>query len=150
MSYLPDKPVEISIMSCPGHLPIVRAALSKTCELIGFDEECCGAIILAADEALTNIIRHAYHGREDQPIKIEFNPLDEPENEGVVIRIRDFGMQVDPSKIKSRDLDDVRPGGLGVHIMNECMDDVRFAPCDDGGTVLIMTKKLPSMQEADL
>ena len=38
------------------------------------------------------------------------------------------------------DLADIRPGGLGVHIMTECMDSVEFAPADGGGTLLTMTK----------
>ena len=49
---------------------------------------------------------------------------------------------VDPSDIKPRDLDDVRPGGLGVHIIVECMDEVTYSPRDGGGTVLTMVKNL--------
>ncbi|GAH69800.1 unnamed protein product, partial [marine sediment metagenome] len=49
----------------------MRATLGKLCELVGFDRETAGAIILSVDEALTNIIKHAYGGVEDGVIDIE-------------------------------------------------------------------------------
>ena len=61
---------------------------------------------------------------------------------GVEIRIRDWGERVHPDKIKSRDLDDVRPGGLGVHIMSNCMDTVDYAHAEGGGTILTMIRRL--------
>ena len=61
--------------------------------------------------------------------------------------LRDYGPAVDPSEIKSRDLADIRPGGLGVHIMNKCMDSVEYQQADGGGMMLIMTKNIPSEKE---
>jgi anti-sigma regulatory factor (Ser/Thr protein kinase) len=51
---------------------------------------------------------------------------------------------VDPSSIKSRDLDDLRPGGLGVHIMNSCMDCLEYRRAKGGGTILTMVKRVSS------
>jgi hypothetical protein len=50
---------------------------------------------------------------------------------------------VDPTTIKSRDLDEIRPGGLGVHIITEVMDEVRWEKRTDGpiGMRLTMMKK---------
>ena len=56
--------------------------------------------------------------------------------------LRDYGKVVDPAEICSRDLEDVRPGGLGVHIIKECMDSMEYCPAEGGGTVLILTKAL--------
>jgi anti-sigma regulatory factor (Ser/Thr protein kinase) len=115
------------------------------CEAVGFDPEVAGQVVLSADEALTNIIRHAYKGASDGPIDIELAPVGEEEaTGGLRICIRDYGQYVDPLSIRPRDLSDVRPGGLGVHIMTQCMDAVEYRPADGGGTVLTMVKSVPA------
>jgi anti-sigma regulatory factor (Ser/Thr protein kinase) len=149
MKHLAEKPLKLTICSCPTHLPIVRAAIEKLCEKIGFDPEAVGKVILSTDEALTNIIRHAYQGADDRPIEIDLVPLIEGPCRGLRICIRDYGQHVDRSLIRSRDLGDVRPGGLGVHIMTECMDGLEYRAAEGGGTVLTMTKAVrPSRQES--
>jgi sigma-B regulation protein RsbU (phosphoserine phosphatase) len=58
------------------------------------------------------------------------------------VRVTDFAPPVDPETIKPRDLDDVRPGGLGTHFLREIMDTADFLPAPDGaGNLLRMTKK---------
>jgi anti-sigma regulatory factor (Ser/Thr protein kinase) len=142
MTPLVNRPVQLRISSLPAHLPVVRVAIEKMCELLGFDAEAAGGIVLSVDEALTNIIRHAYDGAGDKPIEIELAATGEGRPTGLKISLRDYGRAVDPSQIKSRDLADVRPGGLGVHIMNECMDQVEYRKAPGGGTLLTMTKNL--------
>ncbi len=145
-----DNTIHVRISSMAAHLRIVRGMIEKACDMVGFDAETTGNVVLSVDEALTNIIKHAYGGAEDKPIEIDLTSICESGNQGLRIQLRDFGRQVDPSKIKSRDLSDVRPGGLGVHIMTECMDTVQFTPAEGGGTQLTLTKmtrKLPSRQE---
>lgn len=125
---------------------MVRAATEKFCELLGFGEDVAGNIVLSLDEAMTNVIKHAYDGASNKPIEIELESFNSDNRAGVCIRLRDFGKCVHRSEIKSRDLADVRPGGLGVHIMTECMDSVDYAPANGGGTTLTMIKNL---QEAE-
>jgi len=143
-----DRPIKLTIHSSPSQLPVVRAALQRCCELIGFDSDATGGIVLSMDEALTNIMKHAYKGQPDQAIEITLTPLGEGGHGGLCIELRDFGRYVPREQIKSRDLDDVRPGGLGVHIISECMDRVDYSPGEGGGTVLTMVKNLPTKQEA--
>ena len=143
MTEFADAPIQLSIASVPCHLPVVRAALERLCEMLGFDEDTRGQIVLAVDEALTNVIRHAYHGQEGRPIAVTLSRLRPPANgTALEIQIRDWGQPVDPTRIRSRDLDDIRPGGLGVHLMSQCMDSVQYAPAEGGGTRLTMTKML--------
>lgn len=148
MNGISERPIKISISSAPSHLPIVRAAVEKACLQVGFDHEISGSIVLSVDEALTNIIRHAYKGADDKPIEIELSCCTAGDRDCLRICICDYGLSAEPETIKSRDLADVRPGGLGVHIINECMDCVEFAPGPSGGTILTMTKHLPVKQEA--
>lgn len=142
MKLVPRQPVKVSILSCPSHLPVVRAAVEKMCELLGFDNDAAGAVVLGMDEALTNIIKHAYDGAVDKPIDVELIPIGRDQPVGLEIRLLDRGRQIDPDKIKSRDLTNVRPGGLGVHIITECMDVVEFSNRDRGGTMLRLVKTL--------
>ena len=135
-------PVKLEICSTPNHLPIVRGAVERLCQHLGFGEDCTARIVMSIDEALANVIRHAYHGAADQPIEIELSVLGPPPGNGLRVCIRDHGRSVDPSRIRSRDLGDVRPGGLGVHIMTECMDCLEYRQAEGGGTILTMVKRL--------
>ena len=119
---------------------MVRAAVEKICDMSGFDSGTAGQIVLSVDEALANIIRHAYDNAEDQPIEISIQVTGSAPERVLRIRLRDYGKQVDPARIRSRDLEDVRPGGLGVHIIQECMDSMEYSPAEGGGTVLTLTK----------
>ena len=132
---------DLTILSDPANLAQVRAAVETLGKLTGFDQKECAAMALAVDEALTNVIRHAYGGSLDKEIKICIEELNEVDDrQGLLICIRDFGKAVDPCKIKGRELSDIKPGGLGVHIMREVMDEVIFESQPDGGTLLRMTK----------
>jgi len=136
------EPVRMEILSDPANLPKVRAETERLCGEIGFDADTAGQVMLSVDEALTNIIRHAYEGRGDGRIEVEFEPLGDATPTGLRVRLRDYGRTVDLCKIKPRDLADVRPGGLGVHIMQQCMDDVQYAHAEGGGTLLTLCKYL--------
>ena len=141
MSDFPSVPVRLTIASTPAHLPVVRAALERLCELMGFDEETRGGIVLSVDEALTNVIRHAYQGAPDKRIDVTFRPVGGG-GAALEVELRDWGTPVPPEQIRPRDLADVRPGGPGVHIMKNCMDEVSYAPAPEGGTLLKMIKRL--------
>jgi len=144
MTITVGKSITLRILSAPGHLPVVRAATEKLCEMMGFDDETAGQIVLSLDEALANVIEHAYDGSADGAIEVTLTPVGDDCPNALCIRLRDHGRQVDPSKIRPRDLDDVRPGGLGVHIIQQYMDRVDFEPADGGGTILTMVKELPA------
>jgi len=132
--------IELNLSSSPRCLPVVRAATEKMARLVGFDEDQTGRITLSIDEALANVIKHGYGGRQDQPITVRLEPVDDQRGAGLTVTIRDFGKQVDPAKIRSRDLADVRPGGLGVHIIQTVMDEVVYSHADGGGMKLRMVK----------
>ena len=116
--------------SNPEALCAVRGALGNLVENLGFSAEDGRSIVRAVDEALANVIRHAYHGRGEQPIEIFFRRI-EGQHAGLrqsalEILMEDQGAPVDKKKLRGRDLNDVKPGGLGLHFMRECMDSVEF------------------------
>jgi anti-sigma regulatory factor (Ser/Thr protein kinase) len=59
----------------------------------------------------------------------------------LTIEMRDYGGKMDLSCIEARDLDDVRPGGVGTHLMRAVMDEVTYDVSSDTGTVLRMSKR---------
>lgn len=132
--------IELCVMSQPRYLCVVRAAVAAAIERYGFSEAQCARVMLAVDEAVTNVMRHGYAGAENQPIWVKVKPTDLNDHEGFTIVVEDRARQVDPNKIRGRDLEDVRPGGLGVHIIREVMDQVEYSKREDGGMRLVMAK----------
>ena len=91
-----------------------------------------------------NIIQHAY-GRDDQgDIILEV----EKQGSNMIFRLTDFAHHKTCSdEMQSRPLDEIRPGGLGCHIINEIMDEVQLIECDGScGNVLQMKKSLRQPQ----
>jgi serine/threonine-protein kinase RsbW len=133
--------VQLSIASEPKSLPVVRSAVGRMAELEGFSDLDTHALVLAIDEALANVIKHGYQGRPDQPIIVTLSTVEAPDGRrGLAVSVRDNGRQVDPKTICSRDLDDIRPGGLGVHIIQTVMDEYDYSCPPDGGMLLRMVK----------
>lgn len=133
--------VELHITSNTRCLPVVRSAVEKMAKMEGFGDVDAHALTLAIDEALANVIKHAYNGQPDQPIIVSFKPTHAADGRsGIIVEVRDHGRQVDPSTIRSRDLDDVRQGGLGVHIIRTLMDECEYLCQPNGGMLLRMVK----------
>jgi anti-sigma regulatory factor (Ser/Thr protein kinase) len=135
--------VELSISSDPHNLPIVRGAVEKMAALEGFGPGDVYALTLAIDEALANVIKHGYGGQPNQPIVITLERVRSADDRpGIRVQVRDQGRQVDPSQIKGRDLSEIRPGGLGVHIIRSVMDAYHWSCPADGGMLLEMVRYL--------
>jgi len=104
--------------------------------LAGFSEQDCDRISLAVDEACSNVIRHSYKERSDGEIIIKCSL----ERNGLSISVRDFGEKFDAAAIQPRDPDEVKPGGLGVHMIKSIMDEVDYDCSHEVGTEIRMKK----------
>ncbi len=135
--------IELKMISDPMYLCGARELVACIARRIGFDDMDCSKISLAVDEALANIIRHGYNRAFDKPIWIGINPLKPASDSigGITIIIEDEAKQVDPTQMKGRDLQDIKPGGLGVHIISEVMDEVVYEKREKVGMRLIMSKR---------
>lgn len=138
-----EQTLRMEIRSDPAELKQVRTRAEDFALAAGLSPCEAGRVVLAMDEAITNIIRHAYDGATNCPIEIHLAVR----GATLHVTLRDHGRCVPRTCIRSRDLNDVRPGGLGVHIMTECMDSVEYQPAPGGGTTLTMTKRIPSPRE---
>ena len=120
--------MKFAMPSDPRYLPVVRGAIGPLAAAIGWDESECRAITLAIDEALANVIRHAYHNRADGLIELECREV----ADGLEITLLDNGEGPDKSKICAREIGCDQPGGLGTHIIKDVMDKVSYEECPEG------------------
>ncbi|MDA1193791.1 MAG: ATP-binding protein [Planctomycetota bacterium] len=121
----------------PRYLPLVRGMVSEAAGLAGYDQDLTTRILLAVTEAVTNVIRHAYNHAVDKPIDLELRV----DGDCLRLDLIDYGRFIDPKHIASRPLDQVRPGGLGVHLIKTTMDHVEYRENAHGGTTLTMVKQ---------
>lgn len=139
MDQAPETTIRLEILSRPDLLAPVRSMVISMAERFGFDEVECGHLALAVDEALANVIRHAYAGSPDERIWITISLLNSP-SRLFRIEIEDEGEQCDLDSIEPRDLDDVRPGGLGVHLMREVTDRCIYEHRSPRGMRVVLEK----------
>ncbi|HHJ12978.1 MAG TPA: ATP-binding protein [Gammaproteobacteria bacterium] len=134
--------VEIAFTSHPARLRLLRSVLRDAAALAGLDEARTDALVLAVNEACMNVIQHAYGmepgGRIELSLALEAGAL--------VVRLRDYAEPVDVDQVRSRDLDDLRPGGLGVYLINTLMDECRFLEPPTGGGNLLEMKIFANTQ----
>lgn len=130
--------ISFAIPSHPMFLQVVRAMMEKVAEMLDLPEETAGHLVLAVDEASSNVIKHAYGNDPDG--RIEFQV--ELNRRRLDITITDYGKPCDVRRMKPRDLDDIRPGGLGVYIIGHVMDKVEYACGQNGRNCIKLTKHL--------
>ena len=91
----------------------------------GMSESRVEQVIIGVNEACMNIIEHAYQ-HHDGDIILEIKK----DQNNLVYELTDYAQPMDCTKIKSRKLDEIRPGGLGVYFIQEVMDEVSYVPGD--------------------
>jgi anti-sigma regulatory factor (Ser/Thr protein kinase) len=129
---------KIRLPARPYQLKQLRFIVQNAMRNVGFTDSEVERIVLAVNEACMNIIQHAYKTDPSGEILLEICHNDDE----VLFRLTDFADPIDPKNIQGRDLTDVRPGGLGVHFMEEVMDDINFChPVNCTGNILEMRKK---------
>lgn len=138
--------VETRFRSNPDQLRNIRDTIRAVLRKNNCPPAFIDNFVLAVNEACANIMQHAYKGKcTGEIILAILRKQDE-----ITIRLTDFAEPVDTSVCKSRQLEELRPGGLGVHFMNELMDDVRFLETKAGvGNILQMKKKITTRHQAD-
>jgi len=133
-------------------LCVVRSALMRLTEEQGFAPAECRGLTRAVDEALANIIRHAYGGRTGQPIELLCRRTEDRtgsgQRAGLEILLIDHGASADRKKFCGRSLDDVRPGGLGMHFIQHAVDVMEFTSKADTNQ-LRLVKYLPAAESKD-
>jgi serine/threonine-protein kinase RsbW len=118
---------QMKLASDPRLLAVVRGTVAQLAETLGFEASQCRKITLAVDEALSNLIRHAY--RNECNHEIELNC--EAQEDCLEFTFVDRGEPADPARICSQPLDEVATGGRGTHLIRQIMDEVRYERLSD-------------------
>ena len=143
LAILPGGPLKfrMRMASNPRLLSVVRSTVSELAAVWGFESEQCRRITLAVDEALSNIIRHAYKNRFNQEIDLNF----QAHSDYLEFSFVDRGEAADPSKFLARPLDEMASGGRGIHIIRQIMDEVCYERLPEGN-LLRLKKYLPGVK----
>ncbi len=115
-------PAETEVLSA------VRGAVRAACHRMGCSEACSEQVVLAINEACMNIIQHGYGFSGGQNFTLRLGVDDAV----LVTHLLDNGLPATDDDLRPRELDELRPGGLGVRFMRELMDGVAYLPSPDG------------------
>lgn len=125
-----------------SYLSAIQAFARETARAVGFDKNDAEKILLALEEAVTNIIQHAYEEGEQASFEVLFEPL----TTGLKITVKDKGLPFYPEKIAEyttpTDVDHV-PIGLGSLLMKNAVDELVFHNLGREGKELHLIKRHP-------
>lgn len=139
-----SKQKELLIKSRTENLTTVREFVSSAVEEVNIPQDIAGDIVLAVDEACTNIIKHAYKFIPDGDITIKLKYSEKK----ITVEITDQGSPFSPDTVPTPDLkkyfEEKRVGGLGMYLMKSLMDDVHYKSVPGKYNQVLLTKKLNS------
>jgi anti-sigma regulatory factor (Ser/Thr protein kinase) len=133
--------ITLSLPTDPRYLCIIRKVVDGITSCMGFSELEVSRLVLAMDEACSNIIRHSCAGDPTKKIDIAFSVL----SDGIEIKVRDngsCGKGFDVSATREKDPKNPTPGGFGVNLIKSIMDSVEYSRSADNGNTLTLVKKL--------
>ena len=125
------------------YLDEIRDFVGNTARTGGFSDKDIYNIQLAADEAASNIIEHAYDGVSDGILEVSCDLKDG----AITIVLVDHGESFDPSEVPmpnlKADLSERKIGGLGLYLMRKLMDEVHYDadPKKNRNTLTLIKRK---------
>jgi anti-sigma regulatory factor (Ser/Thr protein kinase) len=131
----------LEIRSDLADLSRARAFVRDFCRTVPeglLDEDEVAGLELAVNEAASNIMKHAYHGRADQRIELEADAF--PDR--VSIRLHHLGDSFDPASVAPPALDGSRESGFGVYLISKSVDDMRYSRDERGRNCVTLVKGL--------
>jgi anti-sigma regulatory factor (Ser/Thr protein kinase) len=134
------EPWKLTIASELRLLPLARAFIEGVCQAAGCDARTTDDVVMATDEAVNNIMRHAHRGHPEATIQIQcFLHTD-----SIEVRLLDEGAPFDIAAVPHLDPAELRVGGRGVFLMRTLMDELTCQPRGESGNTLRMVKRCPT------
>ena len=137
---------ELVVKSRTENLSLIRDFISSKVSETGISNEEVENIMLAVDEACTNIIKHAYKSRPDGKIIIKVNY----NSDKLLITIIDYGSTFDPLIVPDPDLQKYyrngKVGGLGMYLMKSLMDDIKYTTVPGKYNQVLLSKRIKVSQ----
>lgn len=126
------------------NLGMVREKVRDCTQRAGVEEKTISQIVLAVDEAVTNVIRHSYGNDGTSEVEIEVTVGDGK----IQLAIRDRAEEFDPTGHPDPDIaahvKAGRKSGLGIFLMRKVMDDIQHCAVNGWNNELLLTKNIPS------
>jgi serine/threonine-protein kinase RsbW len=123
------------------YLDEIREFVGQRAHAAGFPDKDVYSIQLAADEAASNIIEHAYDGYPDASFEVSCVY----ENNRLIITMLDHGKSFDLTRVVKpdlkADLSKRKIGGLGIYLMRKLMDEVRYEVTVSGNLLTLVKVK---------
>ncbi len=133
---------QLSVKSTTDNLSRIREFVRDRCTEKSVSSQVIDKIVLAVDEACSNIIKHAYRLSPDGDIQLTIRFV----HGDCVIELLDRGVSFDLNAVPSPDMKSYlaqhRVGGLGIHLMRMLMDGVEYHPSGEGNNRLVLRKHL--------
>ena len=131
--------IRLQVSSDPRLLGVIRGVIQVWLEVCGLVPDRRHEVVLAIDEACSNAIRHAYKGRTDESVELVLSSSEE----WIEITVSDQGTPCPSECSDYRPLvkpseHELVPGGLGVKLIHEVFDEVRFCPGTTSGNCVTM------------
>lgn len=108
-------------------IPVIKIFVEKKLAELKIPDPVRQDVVLATDEAATNIVLHAY--KEENPEGIIIVSLC-VRNGNLEVELLDQGGTFDPGKVPKPDINENlkgrRQGGFGVHLMKSLMDKIVY------------------------
>lgn len=122
------------------NIELAQIVLKDTLDQLGVEDDARAGIDLAVREAVANAIKHGNQQNPDKQVHIDLLL----EGDELVIRIEDEGTGFDPTAVKDPLAPEniLRTNGRGILFMRKSVDDVQFSVRPEGGTVVILRKRL--------
>ncbi len=129
---------EIVISSSTDNLSSVRDFIEFHGRELDLSSKEIAHIILAVDEACTNIIKHAYQDSKVGKIKIKIDK----KKDKLSVKLTDKGLHFDPSIIPDPNVEESQKmkkgGGLGMFLMKKIMDEVKYNAKGKGNELILI------------
>jgi len=135
------KEFTLEIPGDPLSLALVRLMIRHLAHQAGFGSDQCSKIELSVDEALTNIIEHAYEDLDPKPaIHLAFDV--HPHR--FIAEIIDSGKTFDFSSYRPPNFpdhwDQGNTRGVGLYLIRQCMDEVSYHQLEDSRNKIRLVK----------
>jgi len=133
----------IEIEPSVDHLGRVRDFVESQLQAIGFSPDATGDLVLAVDEAVSNVVEHGFRGRAGT-IAVEVVA----DREVCAVRISDDAPLFDPTRGDDSPppvspLQRDEPGGYGLFLVRRLVDQLSYRITEDGRNELSLLKRRP-------
>jgi serine/threonine-protein kinase RsbW len=132
----------LKVKSRTENLSLIRDFVNSATIELDIPKDVSENIILAVDEACTNIIKHAYKYSPEGDIVINIKVADNK----LTVSITDFGLDFDPTLVPVPDIKKYyqqhKVGGLGIYLIKKLMDEVKYNPAVGNKNQVVLIKYL--------